>query len=171
MTPSGLFETRALEREQGEPEQTVLGALDERHGYAFSGLSHVVESEPLVGEVSAAVDHELGSEHAPERPARDERRHKGVGEGGERRAGPPASLQEKTDGRGESDAAEARDAALPDGDPTGRVTAVVAPVGGDVGHAGADETGDDEHDGELREGFDARVGRARSDAGRRGRLT
>jgi len=63
-----------LDGQQRQPQHRVLGALDEGHGNAPAHLARVVKPEPLMGEMAAPVDHELGTEHAAEsheRLARD----------------------------------------------------------------------------------------------------
>ena len=64
----------------------------------------------------------------------------------------------ETDGNGQSDAAEAGESALPDRDPAGRVTGVVAPIGRDVGSASAHETGHNQGERELCERSDVKIG-------------
>ena len=105
---------------------------------AFANLTCVVQTKPLVGEVPATIDHELRIEKASERPTSDERGHQGVREKCESCLGPQTSFQQNADHQSETDAAETGEATLPDGDPTTRVTVVVAPVGCDVRAACSD---------------------------------
>jgi hypothetical protein len=86
-----------LDREEHEPQNRILRALNQWHRNAFADLTGVVDAEPLVGEVSAAIDHELRTEHPSERPPGDQRRHECVSEEGQRTSGPPPSLQVETD--------------------------------------------------------------------------
>ena len=76
--PERSPEARLLAAEQREPEQSVLRPLDEGHRHALADLAGVVQPEPLVREVTAAGDHELGTEDPPERPAGDEGWHERV---------------------------------------------------------------------------------------------
>jgi hypothetical protein len=71
-----------LDGEQRQPQDRVLGALDEGHGNASAHLARVVKAEPLMGEMAATVDHELGTEHATECPPGDQRRHQRVAKAG-----------------------------------------------------------------------------------------
>jgi hypothetical protein len=73
----------ALDCEQHEPQRSVLESLDERDRHALTELTVVVDAEPLMREVTAAVHHELRPEDAAERPAGDQRRHEAVGERGQ----------------------------------------------------------------------------------------
>lgn len=69
--------------EQDEPEDRVLYSLNDRYRNTFANLTVVVDAEPLVGEMAAAVHHELGTQHSTEGPPDDQCRYEGVGEGGE----------------------------------------------------------------------------------------
>src|SRR5665213_937539 len=122
-----------FDREQRQPQDHVLGPLDEWHGNTFADLTRVVDAKPLVREVAASVHHELWTEDATKSPPRDQRRHERVSESGERTCGPPSALHVEADGQGERDAPKARESALPHGDPASGVMRVVAPIGRDVG--------------------------------------
>jgi hypothetical protein len=78
--------------EQHEPQDHVLRSLDERHGYALTDLTLVVDAKPLVREVAASVHHELWPQDATKSPSRNQRRHERIGETGERTSGPPSAL-------------------------------------------------------------------------------
>ena len=140
-----------FESDETEPQQSVFCTLNERHGDPTSDLTCVVHTEPLVREMTAAVHHELWSEHAPERPPSDQRRHQCVTEARERRLGPPPSLEVEADGQRERDTAEARESALPDRDPLRGMARVVAPIGRDIGQSCAEQTSHDQEEREAPE--------------------
>ena len=148
----------SLVEQETEPEQGVLSPLDEGNRHALADLPVVAKSEPLVGEVAAAVDHELRAENAAQCPSCDQRGHHGVGESSNRGIGPPTTLEVDRHRDRQSDATETREAALPDCDPSSEVTRVVAPVGGDIGDSSADQTGDDDRAGEFGEGGEVEPG-------------
>src|SRR5664280_3788538 len=127
-----LQDSSSIEPDQRQPQESVLRTLDEWHRYALADLTGVVDPEPLVREVSAAIDHELWAQNAPQRPTGDQRRDQRVGEASEGRRGPPPSLAVETDRNGEGDATKTGESALPDGEPAIGMTRVVTPVGGDV---------------------------------------
>ena len=97
MTPDSSLRSKVFDREQREPQEAVLGALDEGHGHALADLAGVVQTEPLMGEVAATVHHELGTEDSTERPAGDQRRHERVREA--RRANSRATIDAAGRGR------------------------------------------------------------------------
>jgi len=147
-----------LETNEAEPQERVLGTLNEGDRDSRANLTVVVHSEPLMREVATTIDHELGTEDPAECPAGNESWHQGIGEACERTPGPPAALEEQADAERERNPAETRESALPHGDPARRVTGVVAPIGRDVGGPSAHETGHNEGEGELRERSDVDVG-------------
>ena len=151
-----------LRPEQSRPEQSVLRTLDEWYRDAFSNLTGVVHSKPLVCQVTAARDHELGSEHSPEGPTSNERGNERVGEPGERRVGPPPTLQDKPYRQRETNAPETREAPLPHRDPSSGMARVVAPVRRDVRGTGADQSTHHERCSVLWVGSDREVRLAQS---------
>jgi len=146
-----------LDGEQRQPQDRVLGALDEGHGNAAAHLARVVKAEPLMGEMAATVDHELGTQNATERPPGDQRRDQRITKAGQGTSGPPSTLQVETHRQRQSNAPEAREPALPDGDPASRMIRVVAPIGGDVGQSSADQTGHNQAQRELAERLNVEV--------------
>jgi hypothetical protein len=145
---------KVLESEQPQPQDRILGSLDERDRHALAHLARVVDAEPLMSEVAAAVHHELRSEDASECPPGDERGHERVSEARERTLGPPSSLQIETNGKRHGDAPEAREPALPDGDPTRGMIGVVVPIGRDVGQSRSEKTRHNQGERKLPEGLD-----------------
>ena len=142
---------------QCEPQETVLAALNEWHRDTLSNLTRVMHPEPLVGEVSTTTHHQLWSKDSAQRPARDEGGQERVSESSERRPGPPSTLEVQTHGNCEADAAKAGEPPLPDCDPSGRVSGVVAPVRCDIGRACSNESTDDQSCGESGESFNAKA--------------
>jgi hypothetical protein len=149
--PRRVLESRSLQGNEHEPQETVLGTLNERHRDALAHLSDVVNTKPLVGKMAAAIHHELGAKNPADGPARDERGHQRVRESRQLGIGPPTMLQDQPDDEGQGDTAEARETALPDSNPTTGVVVVVTPVRGDIGHARADEAANQQPYGELAE--------------------
>src|SRR5271154_6573914 len=116
-----------------------------------------MKSEPLVGKVPPAIDHELGTEESSDRPSRDQCGHQGVGKGRQPCLGPPATLENEPNNESQRDAAKTREPSLPDGDPPSRVALVVTPVGGDIARPSPEEATDQEPHRVLGEGLDAKA--------------
>src|ERR1700744_5981761 len=64
-----VLEAGLFEADQDGPERAVLQALDDRNRHPFPSLTVIADAEPLMGQVSATVDHELRSEKTANRPA------------------------------------------------------------------------------------------------------
>ena len=106
----------SLDGDQDQVDGEVLQRLEDRHGQSSTRLAGVVHPEPLVGGVAATRHHQLGPEQAAHGPAGQEHRHDEV-EGAaewELRAAPPG--QDDAGRHGEQQAAEGREAAVPDGE-------------------------------------------------------
>src|ERR1700722_2156470 len=78
-----VLEACLFETDEDEPQGAVLQALDDWDGDTFADLAVVADPEPLVGQVPASVDHELGSEKASDGPAQNEGGDERVREFGE----------------------------------------------------------------------------------------
>ena len=104
----------------------------------------VGDAEPLVGQVAATVNHELGAEHSSNGPPQHQCGNESVTKEQQRCLGPEATPADNGHGYGQSNTAEAGETALPDGQPAHRMPVVIRPVGGDVGESGADESGAEE---------------------------
>lgn len=155
-------ESPTLKTNEAEPQESVLATLNQGNRHSRANLTVVVHSEPLMREVAATVHHELGTEDAAECPAGNESWNQAIGEARKRTPGPPAALEEQADDQRERNTTEARESALPDGDPARRVAGVVAPIRRDVGRTSPHETGHNEGEGELREWSDIDVGPRKS---------
>lgn len=141
-----------LPRHESPPQQGVFGPLDERNGHPFPGLTVVGHGEPLVAEVSTAVNHELGTEDPTKGPAGHHGGNDGVSQGQSGYAGPVLGQDEQTEEEGECDTPETRETSLPHREPTPVVALVVRPVGGDVGGPRTDQARDEETRRESRKG-------------------
>ncbi len=132
-----------LGEDQDQVDGEVLGSLDERHRDPWPDLAVVVHPEPLVRGVTAACDHQLGSEQPPHGPRSEQHRHHDVETLEDLELG--ALLAHHHDGHWHSQdqATEGGETSLPDGDDLAGVVRVVPEVGEHVHRTSAHDGGDE----------------------------
>ena len=132
-----------LDGDQDEVHAEVFERLEDRDGKSTAGLVRVIHAEPLVGRVTAAIDHELGSEESPHRPRRHEDGGDQVEGATDREFGTALFRQDDAGRYREQQSAERREATLPDSQDLAGVIAVVAEHRDHMHEAGTDNGGED----------------------------